>query len=131
MGSQFLGPWVYTMTFNNPVNNVRLRILDYTFKINLSTGTVTAAESIKITTNSTTSVITPCDACCYELVGDTIFAKSLPGCIGSSQVALHSGSGIFTISSSVPFTSITLQSIVTTPSLGGIRFDLCSFEVNA
>ncbi len=131
-GSQSLGPWSYTINFNNAVNNVRIRLIDYTFRIDLVSGNVVAFESVQFTTNlGSQPTITPCDACCYQIVGNSVQASNLPGCVTSIQVPNHSGSGIFVISASTPFTSLTIQSIQTSSLLGGVKFDICGFDVDA
>jgi hypothetical protein len=120
--------WTYTMTFSQPVNNVQLRILNYSYSADTS-GSLVSSESISFGTNNGIPNISTCNACCYRIVGNNLSAFNLPGC----GTEFGSGSGIFTITTSGYFTSLTLSapSVPAGPVGGaGIQFDLCKFDVS-
>jgi hypothetical protein len=114
--------WTYTMTFSQPVNNVQLRILNYTFSADTS-GSLVSFESITFGTSNGIPNITTCDACCYIIVGNNLSAFNSSGC----GTEFGSGSGIFTITSSGYFTSLTLSAVAAYGA--GLQFDLCDFDV--
>jgi hypothetical protein len=132
-GATLLGNWSYTVTFNSQVNNVRIRLFDYTFRIDTATGSLVSQESIQFNVNleQTQMTVTECDACCYQIVGQSVQAFPLSGCIGNSSLPYHSGSGIFTISTPSGFSSLTLSSNQLSYALGGVTFDICGFDVIA
>jgi len=132
-GATLLGNWSYTVTFNGLVNNVRIRLFDYTFKIDTVTGVLVSTESVQFSVNNgqPQMTVTECDACCYQIVGQSVEAFPLSGCIGNSSLPYHSGSGIFTIYTPSGFNSLTLSSNQLSYALGGIKFDICGFDVIA
>ena len=129
-GSQMLGGWSYTINFNFPVNNVRIRLIDYSFQINLNNGLLVAYESVQFSTNLfSMPTIVACEACCYKIVGNTVEAFNSIDCTFSPSISIHSGTGIFIISNVLPFTSLTISSTQLISQLGGVKFDLCGFDI--
>lgn len=108
-------PFSYTLNFNSPVNNVTIRIHNYNYQDPLN------YESFTITTNLGEPYIYSCEYCCAEIIGNTINAKSCP----EESPQGNMGSGIFTISSANPYTSLTISG--PGPSFaGGSSIDICT-----
>ena len=103
--------FTYTLTFSVPVNNIDIRLLGYTMNI-------LGSESFTFSTNIGNSVLSSCDYCCATINGNIITAIGCP----SGSPDPNSGGGTFTISNSVPFTSLT----ITGPGgQAGTLIDIC------
>ena len=115
--SSVSNPFTYTLTFSVPVNNIVIRLYSYN-------STSTQAESFTFTTNTGSGIpgISSCQYCCAIINGNTITASNTsPVCsgfwIGSN------GNGIFIISNSSPFTTLTVAG---PGGLAGTAMDICT-----
>ena len=107
-------PFTYILTFSSPINNIVIRLINY------SIGSLT--ESFTFTTNTGNPVLSSCDYCCATIVGNVVTAVFCPP--GSPDPS--NGGGTFTISNSNPFTTLT----ITGPGgEGGTVVDICSDSV--
>jgi hypothetical protein len=111
--------FTYTLSFSNPVNNVTIRLVNYRY---LPTGT----DSFTITTNNGVPTITSCEYCCATINNNTITASqniTNPYCNSSFGI----GSGLFTITTLNPFTTLT----ITGPGngLSAVYASICEFDV--
>ena len=108
-------PFTYILTFSSPVNNLVIRLINY------SIGS-SSTESFTFTTNTGIPVLSSCDYCCATINGNVVTAVYCP--VGSPDP--QNGGGTFTISNSSPFTTLTL----TGPGgQGGTIMDICSDSV--
>ncbi len=105
-------PFTYTLNFSSPINNVYVFLHEYS-----AYGppfAVFQPESFVFTTNAGFVDITCADYCCATITGgNTVTAMSSPGtnCIEDPVYCtggICSGSGAFIISSSLPYTSLTI-----------------------
>lgn len=121
------GPYTYTLNFDTPINNLKLRLINYSSSVDIL-GNIIEQEILNFTTNSGTPSLTVCQGCCYTISGNQF--KAFPtdsSCI--SQDGVHTeGSAIITIQSITNFTSITITGSSNTTSLDGTLIDLCSFD---
>ncbi len=93
--------FIYSLSFSNPVNNVTIRLVNYRY-------TPTGTDSFTFTTNTGNPVITSCAYCCASIVGNVVTAtQDLTNVYCNSTFGI--GSGLFTITSSTPFTSLTIS----------------------
>ena len=129
--------WDYTFTFSKKVNNVKIRLFNYssqTFNGTSSTPPTphtVIQEGVVFTTELGDPSITTCSAC-YAVVADNTVKADLywdPG-FGTGVV---NGSGIFEITLGGGFTELTITGTVdgTNPNNynSSIGFDLCSFDI--
>jgi hypothetical protein len=86
------GNFSYTLTFNQPVNNIKLPITRLAGQ--------TTGEIFTFTTNGGTPTITSPNNCLSTISGNTI--------IGNSPLVGNGGGGLFTISAPSPFTTLTI-----------------------
>ena len=113
-------PFTYTLTFSVPVNDITIRLYSYG-------STSTMAESFTFTTNigSGVPVISSCQYCCAIINGNTITASNTsPVCSGFWSGT--NGNGIFTISNSSPFTTLTVAG---PGGLAGTAMDICTDSI--
>ena len=113
-------PFTYTLTFSVPVNDITIRLYSYN-------STSTHAESFTFTTNigSGVPVISSCQYCCGIINGNTITASNTsPICLGVWVGS--NGNGIFTISNSSPFTTLTVAG---PGGNGGTAMDICTDSI--
>ena len=93
--------FTYSLSFSSPVNNVTIRLVNYRY-------TPTGTDSFTFTTNTGNPVITSCAYCCASIVGNVVTAtQDLTNVYCNSTFGI--GSGLFTITSSTPFTSLTIS----------------------
>jgi hypothetical protein len=114
------GPFTYTLTFSVPVNDITIRL--YAYNSNSS-----SAESFTFTTNTGSGVpsISSCRYCCAIINGNTITASNTsPVCLGTWIGS--TGNGIFTISNSSPFTTLT---VVGPGGIAGTAMDICTDSI--
>ena len=95
--------WDYTINFNQPVNNVKIQIINYS-----SSWVYDIQEKITFTTNTNVPTIVNCDGCNVIVQNNSIICDPPP------FAGVNGGSGAFIISTTTPFTSLTL-----TPSMVG------------
>jgi len=115
------GPaFTYTLNFSQPVNNITIRMINYGYL------TPTSYESYVFTTNVGNPSISSCEYCCAKIDGNVISAIPCPPDTPPSWG--NNGSGIFTISTELPYTSITISGDDFSV-FGGTGFDLCSPSV--
>jgi hypothetical protein len=108
-------PFTYILTFSSPVNNIVIRLINYTTVPGLS-------ESFTFTTNTGNPVLSSCDYCCATIVGNVVTSVFCPP--GSPD--LNNGGGTFTISNSTSFTTLTISG---PGGLAGTIVDICSDSV--
>ena len=110
--------FTYTLSFNNPVNNVTIRLVNYR---NTPSGT----DSFTFTTNVGIPLITSCEYCCASIVNNVVTAIQDPSNINCSST-YGIGSGLFTITTSNPITTLT----ITGPgnSLSAVYASICNFD---
>ena len=123
-------PFTYTLNFSSPINNVFIYLWGYSA---IPLGEV---EEFIFTTDAGFVDITCADYCCATITnGNTITAMSAPGlncpvntsyCPGGGNWC--NGSGKFIISSSLPYTSIT---ITCSGGGAGSAFGLCESQFGA
>ena len=123
-------PFTYTLNFSSPINNVFIYLWGYSA---IPLGDV---EEFIFTTDAGFVDITCADYCCATITnGNTITAMSAPGlncpvntsyCPGGGVWC--NGSGKFIISSSLPYTSIT---ITCSGGGAGSAFGLCESQFGA
>lgn len=93
--------FTYSLSFSNPVNNVTIRLVNYRY-------TPTGTDSFTFTTNTGIPVVSSCEYCCANIVGNVVTAaQDLTNVFCNSTFGI--GSGLFTITSSTPFTSLTIS----------------------
>ena len=115
------GPaFTYTLNFSQPVNNITIRMINYEYL------NPTFYESYIFTTNVGNPSITSCEYCCAKIEGNVINAIPCPS--DTPPAWGNNGSGIFTISTDLPYTSLTISGDDFS-TLGGTGFDLCSPSV--
>jgi hypothetical protein len=110
--------FTYTISFSNPVNNVTIRLVNYRY---LPTGT----DSFTITTNTGNPTITSCEYCCATINNNVITAsQDLTNAYCNSTYGI--GSGLFTFTSTSPFTTLT----ITGPGngLSSVYASICTFN---
>ena len=95
--------WNYTINFSQPVNNVKIQIINYS-----SSSVFDNQEKITFTTNTNVPTIFNCDGCNVLVENNSIISNPVP--LGG----ISNGSGTFIISTTTPFNSLTL-----TPSMLG------------
>ena len=95
--------WNYTINFSQPVNNVKIQIINYS-----SSSAFDNQEKITFTTNTNVPTIFNCDGCNVLVENNSIISNPVP--LGG----ISNGSGTFIISTTTPFNSLTL-----TPSMLG------------
>ena len=130
--------WDYTITFSQPVNNVTIRVINYSSSTrNDSFGTppfpyIISQERVVFTTNTGVPTVGICNACNVEVSGNylqPILYWNPAGGFGAVD-----GSGSFVISQSTPFTTLTLtpQQMGYDPNTfsSGLFFDICGLEVS-
>jgi hypothetical protein len=121
----FGGPtfaFTYTLTFSVPVNDIVIRLYSYN-----SSSTYT--ESFTFTTNTGLGIplISSCEYCCSTISGNTITAEiTSPSCIDPYFGPQSIGNGIFKISDTSPFTTIT---VVGPGSGAGTAMDICTDSI--
>jgi len=110
-------PFTYILNFSSPVNNIVIRLIYY--------GTNSfGPESFTFVTDTGNPVLSSCDYCCATIVGNVVTAVECPP--SPVPPSLNTAGGTFTISNSVPFTSL----IITGPGgVGGTVVDICSDSV--
>ena len=121
-------PFTYILTFSSPVNNIVIRLINY------SIGSLT--ESFTFTTNTGNPVLSSCDYCCATITGgNTVTAMGGPGinCLADPTYCpaggiVCNGSGTFIISSSLSYTSLTITAI---SDQSGIGIGLCEAQFGA
>jgi hypothetical protein len=123
-------PFTYTLTFSVPVNDIVIRLYGYNAS---NPGATPQAESFTFTTNmgSGTPVISSCQYCCATINANTITAAntSSPLCDGTIPPYLSNyshGNGIFTISNSSPFTTLTVAG---PGGINGTIMDICTDSI--
>ncbi len=111
----FGSPFTYILTFSQPVNNLAIRLINYSISLS-------RAESFTFTTNTGNPVLSSCDYCCATINGNVVTAAYCP----PGSLDPQNGGGTFTISNSSPFTTLT----ITGPGgEAGIFVDICSDSV--
>jgi len=123
-------PFTYILTFSVPVNNIVIRIYSY----NATNPPMTPyAESFTFTTNTGSGIpgISSCEFCCGTINGNTITAGNTESPLCDSTLPPYTspystGNGIFTISNSSPFTTLT---VVGPGGLAGSLMDICTDSV--
>jgi surface protein len=120
-------PFTYTLNFSSPINNVFIHLHEYS-AFGPPNPNSPEAESFVFTTNAGFVDITCADYCCATITGgNTVTAMSGPGinCPADPNfcgAGICSGSGTFIISSSLPYTSLTITG---TGGAGGTHIGLC------
>ncbi len=107
-------PFTYTLTFNSPVNNVRIRITNYSYQ------NPTSYETFTFTTNQGNPIINSCEYCCAEIINNTIISTECP----QESPLGNNGSGVFIISTPNPYTTLTISGPGISDPAGSV-FDLC------
>jgi hypothetical protein len=116
LGFNLPTPFTYTLNFSVPVNNIQLRLVNYSAR-NLSTQ---AVESFTFVTNAGTPTISSPQFCNATITGNVIAAILPP------PNSVLNSSGRFIISNATPYVSIT----ITGPGgLAGTIFEVCSNSV--
>ena len=121
-------PFTYTLNFSSPINNVYILLHGYSaFGPPFA---VFQPESFVFTTNAGFVDITCADYCCATITGgNTVTAMSGPGinCLADVYCipGTCNGSGAFIISSSLPYTSLTITG---SGGLAGINIGLCEAQ---
>ncbi|MFT3795910.1 gliding motility-associated C-terminal domain-containing protein [Flavobacterium sp.] len=106
------GAFIYTMSFDQPVNNVVFVINGAGYEVD---------ETFTITTNGGIPTIAVSASCFTTVVGNTIYSGG-----GSTPTNSHNGGGgIFTISAPASFTSFTIE------GPGGIAGSLVAICANS
>lgn len=109
--------FIYSLSFSNPVNNVTIRLVNYRY-------TPTGTDSFTFTTNTGIPVISSCEYCCANIVGNVVTAtQDLTNVFCNSTFGV--GSGLFTITSSTPFTSLTISGPGN--GLSAVYASICNF----
>ena len=120
-----IGIFTYNLTFSIPVNNINI-LLD---GLNVLYPPSAGPEIITITTNIGNPQVTQCDGCCSVVSGNIITASNILGdCIITPSGNAIYGSGIFTISESSPFTTLTIVGSVS--GTGGVKGGICADTLN-
>jgi hypothetical protein len=131
-GTMFtLAPFIYTLTFSVPVNNIVIRLYSYNSSNPISPPPIPSfiypfAESFTFTTNTGSQIplISSCEYCCGIINANTITAANTSLlCDQWSSGYLTNGNGIFTISNSAPFTTLTVAG---PGGLDGTIMDICT-----
>lgn len=112
-------PFTYTLTFNSPVNNVRFRMGSYSYVL---AGSNQFQESFTFTTNLTTTRLQRCSGCCSTVTNNTMTATHDPLQPSCSNPNVGNGQGIYQVSSTNGFTTLT----ITGPG-GGTLIQLLDF----
>jgi surface protein len=118
-------PFTYTLNFSSPINNVFIYLHEYSANV-----FPLQAESFVFTTDAGFVDITCADYCCATITGgNTVTAMNNPGinCVVDPVYCpaggnYCNGSGTFIISSSLPYTSLTITG---TGGVGGTHIGLC------
>ena len=97
--------WDYTINFDQPVNDVKIQIISYSAN---SVPGFQQDEKITFTTNTQVPEVINCDACNVIIENNSIRA-----------VMNTDGSGTFIISTTTPYTSLTLTPSMLGPNPGG------------
>jgi len=122
-------PFTYTLNFSSPINNVYIFLLGYS-AVGAPNPNTPGAESFVFTTNAGFVDITCADYCCATITGgNTVTAMSGPGinclpgvfCIPGTC----NGNGTFIISSSLPYTSLTITG---SGGQAGVNIGLCEAQ---
>lgn len=92
--------WDYTINFDQPVNNVKIQVINYSASSFLQN-----QEQITFTTNTDVPQVINCDSCDVIIESNSI-----------KSVIDTNGSGTFIISATTPYTSLTL-----TPTMLGVN----------
>ena len=92
--------WDYTINFDQPVNNVKIQVINYS-----ASSVLQNQEQITFTTDTDVAEIINCDGCDVIIESNSI-----------KSVMDTNGSGTFTISANNPYTSLTL-----TPTMLGVN----------
>jgi len=92
--------WDYTINFDQPVNDVNIQVINYSASFDLQ-----IQEQITFTTNTDVPEIINCDGC------NVIIESNSIKCVMNTN-----GSGTFTVSTILPYTSLTL-----TPTMLGVN----------
>ena len=121
--------FTYTLNFSSPINNVFIFLNAYS-ALGAPNPNPPGAESFVFTTNAGFVDITCADYCCATITGgNTVTAMSSPGinCLADVYCipGTCNGSGAFIISSSLPYTSLTITGITNT---SGINIGLCEAQ---
>jgi len=116
-------PFTYTLTFSVPVNDIVIRLYAYN-----SSTTTPQAESFTFTTNmgSGIPVISSCRYCCATINSNTITASNTSPICDPSGSGYSHGNGIFTISNSSPFTTLTVAG---PGGINGTAMDICADSI--
>ena len=131
-GTMFIpAPFIYTLTFSVPVNNIVIRLYSYQASNPISPPPSPSfiypfAESFTFTTNTGSQIplISSCEYCCGIINANTITAANTSLlCDQWSSGFLTIGNGIFTISNSLPFTTLTVAG---PGGLDGSIMDICT-----
>jgi surface protein len=122
-------PFTYTLNFSSPINNVYILLHGYS-AISAPNPNPPDAESFVFTTNAGFVDITCADYCCATITGgNTVTAMSGPGinCLADVYCipGTCNGSGAFIISSSLPYTSLTITG---SGGVAGINIGLCEAQ---
>ena len=122
-------PFTYTLNFSSPINNVYILLHVYS-AIGAPNVNIPDAESFVFTTNAGFVDITCADYCCATITGgNTVTAMSGPGINCLADVfcipGTCNGSGAFIISSSLPYTSLTITG---SGGVAGINIGLCEAQ---
>ena len=131
-GGPFIGtiPYTYTLNFSSPINNVYVFLHGYS-AIGAPNPNPPEVESFVFTTNAGFVDITCADYCCATITnGNTVTAMNNPGinCLSDPNFCFGgvcSGSGVFIISSSLPYTSLTITG---SGGVGGNMIGLCEAQ---
>ena len=92
--------WDYTINFDQPVNDVKIQVINYS-----ASSVLQIQEQITFTTDTDVPEITNCDGC------NVIIESNSIKCVMDTN-----GSGTFIISTTTPYTSLTL-----TPTMLGVN----------
>ena len=122
-------PFTYTLNFSSPINNVYILLHGYS-ALGAPNPNPPGAESFVFTTNAGFVDITCADYCCATITGgNTVTAMSSPGINCLADVfcipGTCNGSGAFIISSSLPYTSLTITG---SGGQAGINIGLCEAQ---
>ena len=122
-------PFTYTLNFSSPINNVYIFLLGYS-AVGAPNPNTPGAESFVFTTNAGFVDITCADYCCATITGgNTVTAMNGPGinCLPDTFCipGTCNGSGAFIISSSLPYTSLTITG---SGGQAGVNIGLCEAQ---
>ena len=109
-GPASLSGFTYTLTFSVPVNDIALRLYTFGFRTIPYPNTSQGERFTFITnTGSGIPIISSCNYCCGIITNNTIIAADTSQNCFSHSPNYTTGNGIFRISNSVSFTTLTIS----------------------